>query len=245
MDGREQDYQWAGPYMVSRQIIAVNAKSDIYAMDDLNGKTIAVQSTGKPEEIFLQSGQADIPQFEDIIILEDRGILVSRQGQGRFLRSLPTSVPGSTEHLVSGDLTRYSLIELYEVRQALEMKAVALAAQKATEKQMEELTDLYREVCANLFRLGTTRCSQEEKLHLKYLELADNQYLTKVLSHQLENLDLMFEKLQHLIYLHRIEDYVRDHGNIIRAIANHDPEEAQREMCHHIQTTIDILKTGE
>ena len=45
MDGREQDYQWAGPYMVSRQIIAVNAKSDIYAMDDLNGKTIAVQST--------------------------------------------------------------------------------------------------------------------------------------------------------------------------------------------------------
>ena len=74
MDGREQDYQWAGPYMVSRQIIAVNAKSDIYAMDDLNGKTIAVQSTGKPEEIFLQSGQADIPQFEDIISLEDRGV---------------------------------------------------------------------------------------------------------------------------------------------------------------------------
>ena len=74
MDGREQDYQWAGPYMVSRQIIAVNAKSDIYTMDDLNGKTIAVQSTGKPEEIFLQSGQADIPQFEDIISLEDRGV---------------------------------------------------------------------------------------------------------------------------------------------------------------------------
>ena len=43
-------------------------------MDDLNGKTIAVQSTGKPEEIFLQSGQADIPQFEDIIILEDRSV---------------------------------------------------------------------------------------------------------------------------------------------------------------------------
>ncbi|MFR5846561.1 MAG: hypothetical protein ACLUEU_12790 [Oscillospiraceae bacterium] len=61
-------------YMVSQQIIAVNAKSDIYAMDDLNGKTIAVQSTGKPEEIFLQSGQADIPQFEDIISLEDRSV---------------------------------------------------------------------------------------------------------------------------------------------------------------------------
>ena len=44
---------------------------------DLNGKTIAVQSTGKPEEIFLQSGQADIPQFEDIISLEDRSVQYS------------------------------------------------------------------------------------------------------------------------------------------------------------------------
>ncbi len=74
MDGREQDYQWAGPYMVSRQVVAVNAASDIYAMSDLNGKVIAVQSTGKPEEIFLQGEGADIPQFEDIISLEDRGV---------------------------------------------------------------------------------------------------------------------------------------------------------------------------
>ena len=74
MDGRGQDYQWAGPYMVSRQVIAVNAASDIYAMSDLNGKVIAVQSTGKPEEIFLQGEGADIPQFEDIISLEDRGV---------------------------------------------------------------------------------------------------------------------------------------------------------------------------
>lgn len=74
MDGREQDYQWAGPYMVSRQVIAVNAASDIYAMSDLNGKTIAVQSTGKPEEIFLESGEPDIPQFGDIISLEDRSV---------------------------------------------------------------------------------------------------------------------------------------------------------------------------
>ena len=26
MDGRENDYKWAGPYMVSRQVVAVNEK---------------------------------------------------------------------------------------------------------------------------------------------------------------------------------------------------------------------------
>ena len=74
MDGREEVYRWAGPYMVSRQVAAVDADSSIRTLGDLAGKTIAVQSTGKPEEIFLESGEPDIPQFEDIISLEDRGI---------------------------------------------------------------------------------------------------------------------------------------------------------------------------
>jgi len=53
MDGREEIYRWAGPYMVSRQVVAVDADSSIRTLGDLAGKTVAVQSTGKPEEIFL------------------------------------------------------------------------------------------------------------------------------------------------------------------------------------------------
>ena len=29
MDGRENDYKWAGPYMVSRQVVAVNENSNL------------------------------------------------------------------------------------------------------------------------------------------------------------------------------------------------------------------------
>ena len=39
--------------MVSRQVAAVDADSSIRSLSDLAGKTVAVQSTGKPEEIFL------------------------------------------------------------------------------------------------------------------------------------------------------------------------------------------------
>ena len=74
MSGREHDYQWAGPYAISRQVIAVDAGSDIYTMGDLAGKTIAVQSTGKPEDLFLHHRIADIPEFGAIISLEDRGV---------------------------------------------------------------------------------------------------------------------------------------------------------------------------
>ena len=45
MDGREEMYRWAGPYMVSRQVAAVDADSSIRTLGDLAGKT--VYATGK------------------------------------------------------------------------------------------------------------------------------------------------------------------------------------------------------
>lgn len=53
MNGREDDYSWAGPYLRSKQVVVVNASSNIYTLPDLNGKTIAVQTGSKPEQIFL------------------------------------------------------------------------------------------------------------------------------------------------------------------------------------------------
>lgn len=52
MDGREEEYQWAGPYLYSRQVVAVHSDSDIRTLQDLAGKVVAVQSTTKPEELF-------------------------------------------------------------------------------------------------------------------------------------------------------------------------------------------------
>lgn len=74
MAGREQQYQWAGPYMLSRQVIAVNANSGIYTWDDLAGKTVAVQSTGKPEELFLSGKYSGFPDFAEVISVEERDV---------------------------------------------------------------------------------------------------------------------------------------------------------------------------
>ena len=61
MNGRENMYQWAGPYMNSRQAVAVRADSDIYKLSDLAGKSIAVQSSSKPEEL-LSGKSNNMPQ---------------------------------------------------------------------------------------------------------------------------------------------------------------------------------------
>ena len=74
MQGRETLYQWAGPYMVSRQVVAVNADSSIQSLSDLAGKTVMVQSTTKPEGIFLSGSDPRIPQTVEVFSIEDRSV---------------------------------------------------------------------------------------------------------------------------------------------------------------------------
>ena len=74
MQGRETLYRWAGPYMVSRQVVAVNADSSIQSLSDLAGKTVMVQSTSKPEGIFLSGSDLRIPQTVEVFSIEDRNV---------------------------------------------------------------------------------------------------------------------------------------------------------------------------
>lgn len=74
MDGREDQYRWAGPYMVSRQVIAVNEDSEIQHLADLGGKTIAVQTTTKPEELLLKKMVPGIPELGEVMSVENRSI---------------------------------------------------------------------------------------------------------------------------------------------------------------------------
>ena len=74
MQGRETLYRWAGPYMVSRQVVAVNADSSIQSLSDLAGKTVMVQSTSKPEGIFLSGSDPRIPQTGEVFSIEDRRV---------------------------------------------------------------------------------------------------------------------------------------------------------------------------
>lgn len=82
MEGRLDDYNWAGPYMVSNQVVAVNENSDIYSLSDLEGKSVAVQSTTKPEGIFLNRTDSRIPKLGNLISLEKRELIYTFLGKG-------------------------------------------------------------------------------------------------------------------------------------------------------------------
>ena len=74
MTDREDEYNWAGPYMKSRQVVAVNEDSDIHTLKDLEGKVIAVQSTTKPEDI-IRSNDGTLPELKKVISVQKRDLI--------------------------------------------------------------------------------------------------------------------------------------------------------------------------
>lgn len=66
MTGREDKYEWVGPYMYSRQVVAVKSVSDIYELSDLVDKRIGVQITTKAMNLFLHIDESDLPEVKQV-----------------------------------------------------------------------------------------------------------------------------------------------------------------------------------
>ena len=60
----------------------MNESSDIYTLQDLEGKNLAVQTTTKPEEIFLKREDERIPKLGNLICLEHRELIFTFLGKG-------------------------------------------------------------------------------------------------------------------------------------------------------------------
>lgn len=82
IDGREDQYLWTEPYLYSCQVVAVRQDSDMQTLADLAGKRVAVQSTTKPEELFLTHTDPRIPRVAEVFSLQDRELIYPYLSKG-------------------------------------------------------------------------------------------------------------------------------------------------------------------
>ena len=73
MDGREDDYLWAGPYLYAQRVVAVRADSDIKTLADLTGKRLAVQTASTSEAIILNGLNPQIKDLGQLTSFSDLG----------------------------------------------------------------------------------------------------------------------------------------------------------------------------
>ena len=110
IDGREDLYKWSSPYMYSRQIVAVRKSSDIYTLSDLKGKKIAVQSTTKPEEIFLSRSDPRIPEIAEIFSLQDIELLYPFLSKG-YADAIAAHEVSVLQGMADYNLTDFRILE--------------------------------------------------------------------------------------------------------------------------------------
>lgn len=82
MNGREDDYSWAGPYMSSNVVVVVPADSGITDEADLNGKSIAVRVASQAEANFLKGSEPGIPRLKNIMTFSDMSTAFAFFGKG-------------------------------------------------------------------------------------------------------------------------------------------------------------------
>lgn len=98
MDNQEDKYAWVGPYMYSRQVVAVLNNSSISKLENLEGKDIAVKISSKAEKIFAEQASENIPKVRDVYCLDDLEMAVTAL-RSNYVEACAGNIAGLKEEL--------------------------------------------------------------------------------------------------------------------------------------------------
>lgn len=162
-------------------------------------------------------GVSRSPIREAIYKLSSEGLVVSYPNAGSFVV----------------DLNRKDVLEIYDVREALECKAVYLACERITTEEIGELEELIHKTEKKISEEKLNYYPQEMNFdfHIQLIKLSQNALLNKFIL-------LIYDKLKLLRSCSgnedRIDTALRDHQKIIEIIKDKNAEEAVVVMKEHI-----------
>jgi GntR family transcriptional regulator, transcriptional repressor for pyruvate dehydrogenase complex len=174
---------------------------------------------------------------EAFYVLEDRGLIYSRHGGGRYLRALPPSNESTIDSRVR--LQQAAILDVWEVREALELQAARLAAQRTTENEihdMQELVDQLEMLDERPPQEDTLneRIELDHKFHISIAVASGNHILLRELERYLWALSSM---QTHVL---RALDRQREHGQhyrlIMQAIIDKDEQKAVDLLYDHLRS---------
>lgn len=179
---------------------------------------------------------------EAIQKLNEHGLVVSRRGVGTFVRGEEARTENKPLlQVLNGQ--DFTIVELLEVRSALESNSASLAAQRATDQDI-------RIIEQSLNRLITARESHERNLDNELSFHMNIAYASKniVQVHLMKSFyDVLYYGMNlafpTLIKDTRLDDMTYDqHTMIFNAIKNRDPVLAGKTMESHIRAVLDICR---
>ncbi|UTR11927.1 FadR family transcriptional regulator [Evansella sp. LMS18] len=170
---------------------------------------------------------------EALSVLQANNITETRSGSGTYLRDIQGDTIGErvTRNLMDKDKLR----EILEFRRGIEIEAVALAAVRATEKQLDAVKKAHLALIeAN--EAKTIGVKEDYEFHYSIILAAQNSIYTEVfekVSNQFEE-GLRISKMQSARNPELFIMGNQEHEQILEALYDRNPEKASAVMRRHL-----------
>jgi GntR family transcriptional regulator, transcriptional repressor for pyruvate dehydrogenase complex len=174
---------------------------------------------------------------EALRMLEARGVIRTKNGRGAVIQ--PISHELLRDYFSRAvSLRKESLVELLEVRKGLEVESASLAAQRATDPELERISDLVRAMGAALGH-AQTYAELDAQVHLEIASAAHNTMLRYLIESIREPLKTSIEaglrSRENFAHLQRVQEL---HEDLARALSAHDSGQATTIMALHFDEAV-------
>lgn len=179
---------------------------------------------------------------EAIFKLIDQGLVCSKRGVGTFVADEQSQIDkGPLLRVLNRE--RFSIVDLQEVRIALESKSAELAAKRATDDDVSMIKQSLERIRRELAK-SQTYMRTDLSFHMNIAFASKN----PVQIHLMKNiydvqLHAMEKAYTNLLRSQGIDGLIdSQHEEIVFAIVNHDPDGARRAMEAHISTVLESCR---
>ena len=219
---------------VARRLIAEIRSGRLAPQDKLPTEALLVQQFGVSRTVVREA----------ISQLKSLGLVTSRQGSGMYVRPQANFEPLSfdTDHTASRD----AVIQITEVRRAIEAEAARLAAERRTRKDVTQIRKALRAIELAV-KTGRDGVEEDVEFHRSIAQAANNPFL-------LQTLDYLSQYLREGTRVTRANEARRsdfaqqvmlEHQAIVDAIEQRNPRGALKAATTHMQNASRRLQNAD
>ena len=191
------------------------------------------------QELTTEFGVSRTVVREAVAALRADGLVVTRRGSGAYVAD-PAAGPFRIVPPRATSLP--DIINVMELRLAVEVQAAALAAERASRKQLASIEAAWRAIEAALQR-GEGAVAEDFAFHRAIAEATGNDQFPRFLAylgnHVIPRQSVRLEvdtPAERRLYLERIQ---LEHTRIVTALSDGDPVEARRAMRDHLTRSLE------
>lgn len=215
--------------MAREKMLADKVADSIYKMIKTENKFEAGEKLPNENEMAKMFGVSRTTLRESVKILATAGVLEIKRGRGTFVSKNIVNVD-KTE-LENINSYKIKLVDLFEVRLAIEPEVAFWAAQRATDEEIAEIEKRGLAVEKTLI-MHKDRTEDELLFHKSIAEAAHNEFM-------IELLPMIFKAIERGVAISEqiteiSDDTLYDHRSIVRFLKRRDAEGARTAMRLHL-----------